>query len=156
ASGMEAITTAAQLLQLDEARTVVAGGTESMSQIPFLYNRDAVELYLRLGRARKWWQRLCTLLRFRPRPFKPGLAVKLGLTDPVSGLIMGATAEVLVDDFHLTREEQDAYALESHRRAVDAQKRGVLGEEIVPVNGEAGKELREDIGPRGDQSLEAL
>jgi acetyl-CoA C-acetyltransferase/acetyl-CoA acyltransferase len=156
ASGMEAITSAAQLLQLDEARTVLAGGTESMSQIPFLYNRAAVGLYLRLGRARRWWQRLGTLLRFRPRHFKPVLAVQLGLTDPVSGLIMGETAEVLVDDFHLTRQEQDAYALESHRRAVDAQQRGVFSEEIVPVKGEAGKELKEDIGPRRDQSKEAL
>src|SRR5436305_10144497 len=107
ASGMEAITTAAQLLQLDEARTVVAGGTESMSQIPFLYKRDTVELYLRLGRAKRWWQRLGALLRFRPRHFKPVPAVQLGLTDPVSGLIMGETAEVLADDFHLTRQEQD-------------------------------------------------
>src|SRR5437764_11773526 len=156
ASGMEAITIAAQVLQLDEARTVVAGGTESMSQIPLLYNRDAVGLYLRLGRARKWWQRLGALLKFRPRHFKPVPAVQLGLTDPVSGLIMGETAEVLADDFGLTRQEQDAYALESHRRAVAAQDRGVLGEEIVPVKAEGGRELKEDVGPRRDQSREAL
>ncbi|HKB41660.1 MAG TPA: thiolase family protein [Gemmataceae bacterium] len=156
ASGMEAITTAAQLIQLDEARTVVAGGTESMSQIPLLYNKDAVGVYLRLGRARKWWQRLGALLRFRPRHFKPVPAVQLGLTDPVCGLIMGETAEVLADDFHITRQEQDAYALESHRRAVDAQKGGVLAEEIVPFKGEAGRELNADIGPRSEQTMEAL
>src|SRR6266513_386305 len=62
ASGMEAITTAAQLLQLGEARTIIAGGTESMSQIPLLYNREATALFLRLGRAKTWWQRLGTLL----------------------------------------------------------------------------------------------
>src|SRR4029077_2268008 len=56
ASGMEAITTAAQLLQLGEARTIVAGGTESMSQIPLLYNKEATDLFLRLGRAKTWWQ----------------------------------------------------------------------------------------------------
>src|SRR5207302_6215886 len=157
ASGMEAITSAAQLLQLDEARTVVAGGTESMSQIPFLYNRDAVGLYLRLGRARTLWQRLGTLLRFRPRHFKPVPAVQLGLTDPVSGLIMGATAEEVARDFNVAREEQDAYALESHRRAVEAQKRGLLAEEIVPVPAAlAGQEVKEDVGPRKDQTLEAL
>src|SRR5260370_15336399 len=51
ASGMEAITTAAQLIQLGEAKTILAGGTESMSQIPLLYNSDATALFLRLGRA---------------------------------------------------------------------------------------------------------
>src|SRR5262245_13335226 len=83
ASGMEAITTAAQLVQLGEARTVIAGGTESMSRVPLLYNKEATDLFLRLGRAKTWWQRLGTLLRFRPRHFKPVVALQLGLTDPV-------------------------------------------------------------------------
>jgi acetyl-CoA C-acetyltransferase/acetyl-CoA acyltransferase len=156
-SGAEAITTAARLIQLGEAHTVVAGGTESMSQIPLLYNREATELYLRLGRAGTVWQRLGALLSFRPRHFKPVVGVELGLTDPVSGLIMGETAEEVAKDFHITREEQDAYALESHRRAAEAQKRGVLAEEIVPVPAEvAGKEVKEDVGLRKDQTLEAL
>jgi acetyl-CoA C-acetyltransferase/acetyl-CoA acyltransferase len=157
ASGMEAITTAAQLIELGEAKTVLAGGTESMSRIPLLYNSEATELYLRLGKAKTFWQRLKTLLSFRPRHFKPVLGVQQGLTDPVSGLIMGKTAELVARDFHLTRQEQDAYALESHRRAADAQKRGVLAEEITPVPAAvAGKEVKEDVGPRKDQTLEAL
>lgn len=151
ASGMEALTTAAQLIQLGEARTIIAGGVESMSRIPLLYNREATELYLRLGKAKNWRQRLGTLLRFRPRHFKPILGVQLGLTDPVCGLIMGDTAENLARDFDLTRQEQDAFALESHRRAAEAQKNGVLAEEIVPVNN-----VREDVGPRKDQTMEAL
>jgi acetyl-CoA acetyltransferase family protein len=151
ASGMEALTTAAQLIHLGEARTLVAGGVESMSRIPLLYNHEATELYLRLGKAKNWRQRLGTLLRFRPRHFKPVLGVQLGLTDPVCGLIMGDTAENLVRDFNLTRQEQDAFALESHRRASEAQKRGVLAEEITPVN-----TVRDDVGPRKDQSMEAL
>src|SRR5262249_7840015 len=57
ASGMEAITTAAQLIQLGEARTLVAGGTESMSRVPLLYNEGATDLFLRVGRAKTWWQR---------------------------------------------------------------------------------------------------
>ncbi len=151
ASGMEALTTAAQLIQLGEARTIIAGGVESMSRIPLLYSREATELYLRLGRAKNWRQRLATLLQFRPRHFKPIPGVQLGLTDPVCGLIMGDTAENLVRDFNLTRQEQDAFALESHRRASEAQKRGVLSEEITPVN-----TVREDAGPRKDQTMEAL
>ncbi len=157
ASGMEAITTAAQLIQLGEARTLIAGGVESMSRIPLLYNREATEMYLRLGRAKNWRQRLGTLLRFRPRHFKPVPGVQLGLTDAVCGLIMGDTAELIAKDFGLSRQEQDAFALESHRRATDAQKRGVLAEEITPVPSEvAGRAVNEDAGPRKDQTMEAL
>ncbi len=157
ASGMEAITTAAQLIQLGEARTVVAGGTESMSQVPLLYNQEASALFQRLGRAKSWWQRLRTLLKFRPRHFRPVPALKLGLTDPVCGLIMGETAEVLAEEWHVSRQEQDEFALESHRRAADAQKRCVLGAEITPVPADvAGQEIKQDVGPRKDQSLEAL
>src|SRR5262249_60344636 len=138
---------AAQLIQLDGARTVVAGGTESMSQIPFVYTKDAVGVSLRLGRARKWWQRLGALLRFRPRHFKPVPAVQLGLTDPVCGLIMGETAEGLDDDFHITRQEQGAYALCSHRRAGGAQKRTVLAVEKVHGMSEPGRVMIGASGP---------
>jgi acetyl-CoA C-acetyltransferase/acetyl-CoA acyltransferase len=157
ASGFESITTAARLIQLGEATTVLAGGTESMSRIPLLYNREATDLFFRLEKAKGWRQRLGALLRFRPRHFKPVVGVQQGLTDPVSGLIMGETAELLADDFHITRQEQDEYALESHRRAAAAQKHGVLAEEIVPVPAEiAGQEVKEDVGLRKDQTLEAL
>src|SRR5436190_2272050 len=67
ASGMEAITTAAQLIQLGEARTILAGGVESMSQIPLLYNQEASRWFLDLARARGWWSRLRTWLQLRPR-----------------------------------------------------------------------------------------
>ena len=156
ASGMEAITTAAQLIQLGEAKTIVAGGTESMSQVPLLYSAEATERFLQLGRARSWWQRLTALLRLRPRHFKPIPALQLGLTDPVSGLIMGATAEVLAREFNVTRTEQDEYALESHRRASAAQERCVLSEEMSPVPLDTGEVLKTDVGPRKDQSLAAL
>jgi acetyl-CoA C-acetyltransferase/acetyl-CoA acyltransferase len=151
ASGMEAISTGAGLIQMGEAATVLAGGVESMSQIPLLYNRQATEQYMRLGRARSFWQRTSALLGFRPRHFKPVIAVKLGLTDPVSGLIMGETAEVLVEDFGISRQAQDEFALLSHQRAVAAQERGTLAEEIVPV-----EQVKGDVGPRKGQSLEAL
>ncbi len=151
ASGIESIVSAARLIQLGEAQTVVAGGVESMSRIPLLYGEAATEIYQRLGRAKSAWQRLRALLSFRPRHFQPVIGVQLGLTDPVSGLIMGKTAEVLVRDFGLTRPEQDEWALESHRRASAAQKQGLLAQEIIPVG-----EVREDVGIRHDQTLEAL
>lgn len=157
ASGMEAVTTAAGLVSLGEARVVIAGGTESMSRIPLLYNAEATAIFLRLARAKGWWERVRTLLGFRRRHFQPVPAVKLGLTDPVSGLIMGETAEVLADDFGITRPQQDEYALESHRRAVAAEQRGAFEPEIVPVKtAEMPAELKKDVGPRKEQSMEAL
>ncbi len=151
ASGMEAISTAANLIRLGEAATVLAGGTESMSQIPLLYNAQAAEQYVRLGRSKSFWQKTGALLGFRPRHFKPVIALKEGLTDPVSGLIMGETAEVLVEDFGISRQAQDEYALLSHQRAVAGQEHGALAEEIMPV-----EDVKEDVGPRKGQSLEAL
>jgi acetyl-CoA C-acetyltransferase/acetyl-CoA acyltransferase len=156
-SGMEAVTTAAQLIALGQARTVVAGGTENMSQIPLLFSRETTGLFLRLARARGWWRKLAAMLKFRPRHFKPVPAVQIGLTDPISGLIMGETAEVLADEFGISRQAQDEYALMSHQRATAAQKSCVLSEEIVPVAaGAANPEIKEDIGPRPEQTLEAL
>src|SRR5437899_695348 len=157
ASGMEAITTAARLIQLGEASTIIAGGTESMSQIPLLYNPDATDLFLGLAKAKSMWQRAKAMMRFRPRHFKPVPGIKLGLTDPVSGLIMGETAEVLADDFHITRQQQDEFALKSHQKAVAAQKRCVFDEEISPIPATAElREVKKDVGPRADQSMEAL
>jgi acetyl-CoA C-acetyltransferase/acetyl-CoA acyltransferase len=151
ASGMEAITTTANLIALGQAGVVVAGGTESMSQVPLLFSPEATAFFLRLGRARNWKERLFALLSFRLRHLKPVPALKLGLTDPVSGLIMGETAEVLADDFGITRHAQDEYAVRSHQLAVRAQKDNLLAEEIVAVG-----DVNRDVGPRPDQSLEAL
>jgi acetyl-CoA C-acetyltransferase/acetyl-CoA acyltransferase len=156
-SGMEAVSTAAQILQLGEARKIVAGGTENMSQIPLLYNKQATALFIQLFKAKGWRQRLTTMLKFRPRHFKPVAAVEVGLTDPMTGLLMGGTAEILAEEFGISRQAQDEFALQSHQRASAAQERCVLEEEIVPVKTESTPtEVAKDVGPRADQSLEAL
>jgi acetyl-CoA acetyltransferase family protein len=156
ASGMEAITTAARLIEVGDANIVLAGGVESMSQVPLLYGPEATERFIQLSQARTVWQRIRALLRFRIRHFRPVPALKLGLTDPVSGLIMGATAEVLAEEFSITREEQDKYALQSHQRATAAQKDCRFAKEITPVPVPDSKPVTQDYGPRADQSLEAL
>jgi acetyl-CoA C-acetyltransferase/acetyl-CoA acyltransferase len=79
--------------------------------------------------------------------------LKLGLTDPVSGLNMGETAEVLARELGVSREEQDVFALLSHQRAIAA--RAKLAEEICPVYHD-GNAVTEDNGPRTDSSMEAL
>src|SRR5205823_2968914 len=67
ASGMEAITTAAQLIQLGEARTILAGGVESMSRIPLLYNHEAMAQFVKVARSKGWGRRLRAFPQFRPR-----------------------------------------------------------------------------------------
>lgn len=157
ASGMEAITTAWQSIAEGRAELVVAGGTESMSNIPLLWDRRMAKLLLELRKQKRWWGKLKVLSQMRPSYFKPVAAIELGLTDPVSGLMMGKTGEVLADEFAITREEQDRFALRSHERALAAQERCFLSGEIEPVHPSAeSAPLKQDAGPRKGQTLEAL
>jgi acetyl-CoA C-acetyltransferase/acetyl-CoA acyltransferase len=157
ASGMEAIIAAWHILCEGRADLVVAGGTESMSNIPFLWNRRAVDWLLQWGRA-GWWGKLRLLTRWRPAFLRPIAALELGLTDPVCGLNMGQTAEVLAKEFGISREEQDRFALLSHQRATEAWKRGFFQDEVVPVPAEytGAQAVERDTGPRPQQTLEAL
>ena len=70
-------------------------------------------------------QRIGTFLKFRPAMLAPRIALTEGLTDPTVGLIMGSTAELLAREFSISREEADAYAVESHRRAAAARDASV-------------------------------
>lgn len=157
-SGLEAITTAAERIRCGRARIIIAGGVESMSNYPLLYGPAARAGFERLFRARTGGQRLAALMRFRPRHFRPEIALLTGLTDPVCGLNMGQTAEVLAKEFGITRQEQDAFALRSHQLAVAAEEHGRFEPERVPVflPPAYDKSVRTDVGPRPEQSLQAL
>jgi acetyl-CoA C-acetyltransferase/acetyl-CoA acyltransferase len=158
ASGMESITSAANKILLGRGGIFVAGGVESMSNIPLLFNREYRDFIWRFTRSKTGMQRLKTLFGFRPRMLRPEIGLELGLTDPISGMVMGRTAEQLAREFHILRGEQDEYALLSHRRAVAARTDGVLAEEIIPipVYPDFSEILEEDIGPRENQSMEML
>jgi acetyl-CoA acetyltransferase family protein len=158
ASGVESLTTAALKIHGTNAEIMVVGGTESMSNIPLIYNRNMTGLFEKLARAKSIGAKLAALLSFRPGHLKPVIAVMQGLTDPVSGLIMGLTAENLARDFSISREEQDEFALMSHQRAVAAQSAGYFSDEIVPIATPPKYEsmMIDDNGPRADQSMAAL
>ncbi|QDV81315.1 acetyl-CoA C-acyltransferase [Stieleria sp.] len=155
ASGMESIFAAWDSIARGRASIVVSGGTESMSQVPMLFRRDAAKNWMRLARSKTIWQKLQTLAAFRPRHFKPVVGIQLGLTDPVSGLNMGETAEVLAREFGITREEQDAFAVLSHQRASAAREECFLSGEIAEIETKHGV-VAKDNGPRDGQSLEQL
>ncbi|MBI3602729.1 MAG: thiolase family protein [Candidatus Omnitrophica bacterium] len=156
ASGIEAVVNAAIKIQAGEGRCILAGGTESMSNIPFLFSKAAQEIFMELGRAKTTTARLQAFLKFRLQHFSPRIGLQLGLTDPVCGLNMGQTAEVLVKEFGITRREQDEFSLLSHLRVI--ANRAILREEIVPViPGPKYKEaIVDDNGPREGQTYDAL
>ena len=155
ASGMESIFAAWDSIARGRASIVISGGTESMSQVPMLFRRDAAKNWMRLARSKTIWQKLKTLAAFRPRHFKPVVGIQLGLTDPVSGLNMGETAEVLAREFGISREEQDAFALLSHQRASAAREECFLSGEIAEIETKRGV-VAKDNGPRDGQSTEQL
>jgi acetyl-CoA C-acetyltransferase/acetyl-CoA acyltransferase len=157
ASGMEAIVTGWQILADARCDLVVAGGTESMTNVPFLFNQKAKDFFLELKRA-SFWKRTRMLAGIRPSLFKPVPALELGLTDPTCGLNMGQTAEILAKEFGITRQQQDEFALASHQKAVAAWKRGFYTDEVVPVPADLtrGEAVDRDTGPRPSQTLEAL
>ena len=141
ASGLKAIILAAEQIMLGRARAVLAGGVESMSRVP--YFAEGVRFGLRMGDAE--------LVDGMHRD---------GFLDPLSGLLMGQTAENLARDYEISREEQDEYALRSQRRAAAAIEGGRFDEEIVSVElkgrkGEA-KTLSRDEHPRADTTAEGL
>jgi len=145
-SGMQATIAAAREIQAGAADVIVAGGVESMTRAPWVmpkpdgaYPRGPQTAY---DTALGW------------RLVNPKMAAMYGT------LQMGETAERVAQKYEVSREDQDAFALRSHQRALAAQKSGRLAEEIVPVDvaQKKGEALRlvDDEGPRADTSLEAL
>jgi len=141
ASGLKAITLAYQSVVTGENEVVLAGGVEQMSQIPYL-----------LMEAR-WGYRLGddVLVDAMHRD---------GYYCPLAEMMMGRTAEILVEEYGISREEQDRFALESHQKAVRAWEEGWFDAEVVPVGvpGRKGATVRveRDERPRADTSLEKL
>jgi len=156
ASGFEAITQAADKVAAGRGEVFLVGGTESMSRYPLLYNESATRKFAALAKAKSAMQKIGGLLKFRPADFAPVPSILLGLSDPVCGLNMGQTAELLARDWGISRGMQDEFALQSHQRAMEARER--LAEEIAPVytRGRSVEVVQADNGIREGQSMEAL
>lgn len=153
ASGMEAITTAAERLHAGKGELFIAGGAESMSNAPVLYRKSAIKKFTQLAKTRSLLAKLKVALSFRPRDFSPVIGLQLGLTDPFTGLNMGETAEILSREYDISRLEQDAFANNSHTKALASME--LLKGEISPVY-TRGKAITEDAGIRSDSTPEKL
>lgn len=140
-SGLKAIILAAQEIALGRARAVLAGGVESMSRVP--YFAEGARWGVRMGNAE----------------LVDGM-YRDGFLDPLSGLVMGETAENLARRYEITRGEQDEYALRTQRRAAEAIDGGRFDAEIVPVElqGKRGETtvFSRDEHPRAGTTIESL
>ena len=155
ASGMQALDSAAKDIRMGRAELVLAGGVEAMSHAPVLLNEHMVTWLGSWMAAKNWTSRAKALAQLRPQYFKPIIALLRGLTDPVVGLNMGQTAEVLAHRFGITRSEMDAFALRSHQRLAAAQDNNYLAE-IEPLYDTRGNYYQHDDGLRRDSTLEQL
>ena len=156
ASGMESVSTAINKILVGKADTIVAGGTESMTNIPFLFSRKMKSFFENLMKAKTPMKKLAVLASFKVSYLAPVIGLVDGLTDPICGQIMGITAENLAKEFSITRLEQDEYALHSHQKALAAQESDFFKQEIIPVRSGFESLVDSDNGPRGDQTLEKL
>ena len=133
ASGIEAVTAAVSSIRSGEGELYLTMGVEVMSAYPLIYGRKMTGLFASLMKAKGIGARLGAIAKFRPSFLKPRVALLEGLMDPISGLLMGSTAELLARDFGITREECDQYALQSHQRTARARDAGRFEPEILPV-----------------------
>ena len=157
ASGLQSIEEASRRIAAGEGDCYLVGGSESMSSYPLQFNERFKAWITRFMRTRSRWKKFWAVLHFRPSFLVPRVALLEGLTDPVCGLLMGLTAENLVNEFGISRRDQDLYALESHQRALQGRQQGFFEEEVMSVfAGPAAEECKLDNGPRKGLSLEAL
>jgi len=146
ASGLEAINCAARAVKLEEGDFYLAGGVESMSRAPWVVGKPERGL----PRGPQTMQDTTLGWRFiNPRMAELGASTES----------MGETGENVAERYGVSREDQDAFGLRSHQRAVAAAEAGILAEEIVPIEAPRGREtvmVEADEGPRADASLEKM
>lgn len=147
-SGMVALTTVAERIQLGRTRLGVAGGTESMSNPPLLFSADAAKAFLHLSRQKTAMEKLAALAAFRPKHFVPSPP---GVTEPSTGLTMGQHTEITAQKLGITRQSQDEIAFRSHSNAARATQEGIFSEFIAPLG-----DVSKDMLIRADTSREKL
>jgi acetyl-CoA acyltransferase len=155
ASANQAITDAADQIALGHLDVAIAGGSESLSNIPVLHSQRFAETLVLASKAKSLPARLKILARLRPRDFVP---ITPAIAEPTTGETMGQSAEKMAKLNAISREEQDHFALRSHRLAAAGTTDGRLTAEIMPVYVPPKFEsvLTSDNGIREDTSYEQL
>ncbi len=131
----------------------IAGGVESISQVRAVFSQDATDFFQDFAKLKTMGQRLAHFSKFRPGLLAPHAP---GIKEPTTGLTMGQSADLMAREFKITREEQDQYAVDSHKKAFAAQERGFFKTHTAPVATPDGKVIDKDTDIRGDTSVEKL
>lgn len=155
-SGMQSIDTAYRYIQNGTADLILAGGAEALSHAPLVWPQQGVRWFAGLAGAKGMLAKTMAALKLRPSYFKPVIGLERGLTDPVTNLNMGQTAEVVGHLFGVTRADADAYAVESHKRLARAQAEGWLKGEVEIAFARDGRFYDHDDGVRPDSSVDKL
>lgn len=155
ASSTRAITFVAEAMLAGECEVGLAGGAESLSNVPIQFSRRASHAFMELGKARTMGQRLAILSKLRPKDLAP---VAPAIAEYTTGLSMGESAEKMAKENDVSRRSQDEIALLSHQRAAAATADGRLAAQIAPVfpPPRYDKAAIQDNGIRSDSTLEAL
>ena len=154
ASANQAITDAADQITLGHADVIIAGGAESLSNVPILHSRGMSDALVAASKAKTFGGRVRALARVRPRDLIP---ITPAIAEPSTGESMGESAEKMAKINHIPREEQDQYALRSHRLAAAGTQDGRLTAEILPLYvPPAFDAMTSDNGVRTDSTIEAL
>jgi acetyl-CoA acyltransferase len=154
-SANQAITDAADQIVLGHADVAIAGGAESLSNVPILHSRGFADALIAASKSKTIPGRLGALSRIRPRDLIP---ITPAIAEPSTGETMGQSAEKMAKLNHIPREEQDQFALRSHRLAAAGTQDGRLTAEIMPyyVPPTYGDVALSDNGIRSDSTPEAL
>lgn len=155
ASGMQALDSAAKDIAMGRAELVLAGGTEAMSRAPLLFRPSMTNWFGRLNAAKSFGMKLKTMMQFRPAFLSPIIALMQGLSDPLCGMNMGQTAELLAYQYGISRTDMDTFASDSQFKAATAQENKHL-EEISTAYDNFGKFYKTDEGVRRDTTVEKL
>ncbi len=155
-SGMQSIDTALRYIREGSHDIVLAGGAEALSHAPLVLRQGAVEWFGDLANARGPVARARAMTGFRPEFIKPVVGLERGLTDPITELNMGQTAEIIAHRFGVDRRVADAYAMDSHRRLARAQDEGWLEDEVMPAFDRDGNAHLRDDGVRPDSDMAGL
>ncbi len=155
ASANRAITSGAEAILRGEADIVLAGGAESLSNVPLAFPRRAAEKFMALAKARTLGARLKWISRFRPRDFAP---VPPAIAEHSTGMTMGEACEKMAKENDVSRRAQDEIALLSHQRAAAAQAAGLFADQVVTIFPPPAydRAIAVDNGVRGDSTMAAL
>ncbi|MDJ0953746.1 MAG: acetyl-CoA C-acyltransferase FadI [Acidimicrobiia bacterium] len=155
ATSTQAIVNGARSILFGEADVVIAGGSDTLSKPPIMYDEKVVDVLMAANAAKDLPSKVKAFTRLRPGDLAPRPPA---LADLASGLTMGASAEKMARENEISRESQDQYAYESHMKAVAAWEKGVFDEEVMalPIPPKFRETATQDGIPRADSTIEKL